>query len=343
MTNRNRTALALAAIAIGGVKIARQRRHIALAGKTVLISGGSRGLGLVMAREFGHRGARVAICARDEVELGEARRDLEIRGIEVLTTPCDVSDPEDVEHWIEEVDRVFGRIDILVNNAGIIQVGPFDSMTREDFEESMDINFWGAVNTILAALPRMRRGGAGRIVNITSIGGKVAVPHLLPYDAAKFALVGFSEGLAAELAGEGIRVVTIVPGLMRTGSPFNAYFKGDQAKEFTWFSLGDATPLTAMSAERAAKRIAEATRRGEVEVTLTWQAKLLRITHDLFPGPTITLLGWINRLLPSHDSPTSLVRGKQLSTPLSPSPLTAMMNRAAERNNQFRPGEVAPV
>ena len=307
-----------------------------LAGEVALVTGGSRGLGLLIARELARQRCRIAICARDERELARAREDLERRGAEVAAYRCDVAQREQVDALVRHVTDRFGRVDILVNNASIIQVGPVECMTVRDFEQAMAVNYWGTVYATLAVLPQMRRRGSGRIVNITSIGGVVAVPHLLPYDAAKFAARGFSEGLRAELSDTGITVTTIVPGLMRTGSPVNAFFKGDAAKEYTWFSLGDATPLTAMSAGRAARRIVEAIRRGEAEVTLSWQARLLGLIHDLFPGATTELLGRVSRMLPSGERGTERnVRGMQLATALSPSPLTVLMNRAARRNNQF--------
>ena len=116
------------------------------------------------------------------------------------------------------------------------------SATVADFEDAMGTMFWGMVYTTLAALPQMTERGAGRIVNITSIGGKVAVPHLLPYCCAKFAAVGFSEGIRAELAKDHIKVTTVVPGLLRTGSHANAVFKGDHHKEYGWFSLAATRP-----------------------------------------------------------------------------------------------------
>ncbi|HEV2147077.1 MAG TPA: SDR family NAD(P)-dependent oxidoreductase [Longimicrobiaceae bacterium] len=334
---RSRTTTALAALALAGLawKVTRGAREADLAGSVVLITGGSRGLGLLLARELAGLGCRLALCARDPEELEAARRELHAAGAEVLAVRCDVADRDDVERMVERVLERYGRVDVLVNNAGIIQVGPLESMTVEDFEHAMAVNFFGAVHTVLAVLPGMRARRSGRIVNVASIGGKVAIPHLLPYDSAKFALTGFSEGLRSELAGEGITVTTIVPGLMRTGSPVNALFKGQAEKEFSWFSLGDATPLTAMSAERAARRIVQAARRGEAEVTLTWQAKLLRLAHDLFPGATADLLGGVARLLPEPGGAGGEVRGMELATPVSPSPLTALMNRAARENNEY--------
>ena len=335
--------LAAGAMAYAALLSVRRAREADLTGRVALVTGGSRGLGLLIARELIDAGCRVAICARDGRELDAARDELEASGAAVLTVPCDVSDRVQVDRMIEAVESELGPVDLLVNNAGLIQVGPLESLELSDFERAMEVNFWGAVYASLAVLPAMRRRGGGRIVNITSIGGKVAIPHLLPYDCAKFAVLGFSEGLRAEVARDGVSVTTVVPGLMRTGSPVNAFFKGDVEKEFAWFSLGDATPVSAMSARRAARQIVSAARRGAAEVTLSWQARMLRLTHDLFPGTTADLLGLVNRLLPAATRATDEVRGMEIATRLSPSPLTGMMNRAARSNNQYggrpRPSE----
>jgi NAD(P)-dependent dehydrogenase (short-subunit alcohol dehydrogenase family) len=332
---RGERLLAAGAVAYLGWQLLQQLREVDLAGRVVLITGGSRGLGLLMAREFASEGCRLVICARDPQELEAAEQDLSARGAEVLALQCDVADCEQVRQTIARATERFGGIDVLVNNASVIQVGPVATMTVEDFERALAINFWGGVYATFEVLPQMRERRSGRIVNITSIGGKVAVPHLLPYDCAKFATVGFSEGMRAELAKEGITVTTIVPGLMRTGSPPNAFFKGNIEREWDLFSLSSATPLTTMSAVRAARRIVQATKRGEAEVTLTWQAKLLRLTHDLFPGATADLLGVVNRLLPDAEGPTREVRGMELATPFSPSTATTLMNRAARETHQY--------
>jgi NAD(P)-dependent dehydrogenase (short-subunit alcohol dehydrogenase family) len=319
-----------------GWKALQRAREERIAGQVVLITGGSRGLGLLLAREFARKGCDIVICARDPEELRAARTDLEERGASVLAISCDVTDRDQVEAMVARATEHFGGIDILVNNAGIIQVGPIDTMTIRDFERAMDVIFWGSAYATFAVLPAMKARGSGRIVNITSIGGKVAVPHLLPYDCAKFAMVALSEGLRAELARESIRVTTVVPGLMRTGSPVNALFKGKQELEYNWFSLSSATPATTMSAERAARRIVAATRRGEAEVTLTWQANLLRAFHGLAPGVTADLLGLVNRALPKAEGGTRReARGMELDTALSPSPATVLMNRAARETHQF--------
>lgn len=307
-----------------------------LSGKTVLITGGSRGLGLVMARELVRLGVRLAICARDPEELERARTDLAGRGADVLAVECDVTNKAQVDEMVQTIGDHFGSIDVLINNAGIITVGPMELMTLEDYEQAMQTHFWASLYTTLAVLPEMRQRRSGRIVNISSIGGKVSAPHLLPYSASKFALTGFSQGLRAELAASGIIVTTICPGLMRTGSPYNALFKGQHRAEYAWFSISDSLPILSMSAEAAARQIVAACKRGDAEVILSLPALIGDKFHALFPGLTAEVLSWVNRLLPEPDGIGSeSVKGKDSLSTVSPSGLTALSDKAAQQNNEI--------
>jgi NAD(P)-dependent dehydrogenase (short-subunit alcohol dehydrogenase family) len=291
-------ALAAGSAAAAAVIVRRSRNDdMEFYRKVVLITGGSRGLGMALARRFAEQGAKLVLCARNEDQLKSAKRDLAELNADVLTVPCDVSDRKQVERLVRKTLEHYGRIDVLVNNAGIIKVGPVLSMTEEDFAEAMDVMFWGSVNTTLAALPHLRNTH-GTVVNVTSIGGKVSVPHLLPYCCAKFATVAFSEGMRAELQGTGVRVVTIAPGLMRTGSHVNAKFKGHSEAEAAWFGVSASMPGLSMSADRAASQILRFARTGRAEGVLSIPAKVLARFHGLFPGLTADLLGTVNRLLP---------------------------------------------
>jgi short-subunit dehydrogenase len=337
--NGGQVALAAAALGLGvaGSRFLRRLKAIDLSGKVVLITGGSRGLGLALAEEFTRQGARLVLCARNESALERARRKIVAMGAEVLTIPCDITDREQVQRMVDQAATHFGQIDVLVNNAGIITVGPLQAQTLNDFEESMAVMFWGSIYPTLAVLPTMVERQSGHIVNITSIGGKVSVPHLLPYSCAKFAQVGFSEGLHAELAKEGIHVLTVVPGLMRTGSPTNAFFKGQHRIEYALFNLLDTLPFTSISARKAAKQIVHATKRGDAEIILSIQAQLAVRFHGLFPGVTADMLGLVNRLLPGIGSDTTAKErwmGKESTTALSSSFLTILGKKAAQEYNE---------
>jgi short-subunit dehydrogenase len=328
----------VAALAGGALLVKSALSHLFeydLKNKTVLITGGSRGLGLVMAREFAREGARLALCARDDEELERARLDLESFGTEVMVFRCDVRNRQEVADMIAAVTNRFGHIDILVNNAGVIQVGPIEVMTHKDFELAMQAHFWGPLNTIMAVLPSMRQRRQGRIVNISSIGGKVSVPHLVPYSASKFALVGLSKGLRTELMKDGISVTTVCPGLMRTGSPRNADFKGQHRFEYAWFSISDALPLLTVSAENAARQIVRACKRGQAELVISVPAKVAVLFDALFPEAMSQVLASVNHFLPeAGGAGTEHVKGRDSTSSWSPSWLTTLNDEAAIRNNE---------
>jgi short-subunit dehydrogenase len=287
-------------------------------------------------------GARLAICGRDRESLERAGDSLRASGAEVLAVSADVSDSASVADMVQAVRQRYGHVDVLVNNAGVIEVGPAETMEVADYEEAMAINFWGTLYPTLAVLPAMRARRSGRIINITSIGGKLGIPHLLPYSASKFAAVGFSQGLRAEFAGDGIDVITVCPGLMRTGSPRNAIFRGRHKAEYAWFSISDALPGLSVSAEQAARRIVAACKRGDAEVVFPLSARLAAVLNTVAPGLTAGVLAKVNRLLPSANSDASgRRRGADSQSWLSPSWLTRLGDRAARKYNQIAPVEGA--
>jgi NAD(P)-dependent dehydrogenase (short-subunit alcohol dehydrogenase family) len=272
--------------------------------KVALITGGSRGLGLIIARQICNQGGKVALLARDPAELACAKSDLAQRGGSVLTVQCDLLDTEQIRPSVRQIIDHFGKIDILINCAGIIEVGPLEHMTREDFDRAMRLHFWAPFELISQIVPEMRTWGGGRIVNIASIGGKVAVPHMAPYTSSKFALVGLSDALRAELAPENIFVTTVTPGVMRTGSEVHAKFKGDHAAEFESFTGASKLPFASISAERAAKKILAACARGRSTLVMPLPARALIIANALFPNFTAQVMKIVNKRLPSSVGPT---------------------------------------
>lgn len=332
-----RMAVAAAASLLAVRGVARLSRRIEFRDRVVLITGGSRGLGLAMARRFASEGAKLVLCARDESDLEGARKELAGKlNARVLAIPCDVTDSSQVADAVARAVAGFGGIDVLINNAGIIDVGPLETMDAADYERALDIHLWGPIYFVESALAHLRRSNGGRIVNVTSIGGKLSVPHLLPYSASKFALVGFSEGLRAALLRERIHVTTAVPGLMRTGSPRNASFKGKHRAEYALFKLSDSLPIMSINADRAAEQIIEACRYGDAEIILTLPAKLASAFHGLFPGLTADLAGLVNWMLPGPGGiGNRRATGSRSESMFSENFLTSLTDEAARKNNQM--------
>lgn len=324
----------LAGMAFGYWAIKQTRRFV-LRGRTVLITGGSRGLGLALARVFLRRGAKVALLARDVETLERARQLLAGKGT-VWVRSCDVRDCNQVQQAVADVRRELGDIDVLVNNAGTLTVGPMDAMTHGDYEEALNIHFWGPFHMAQAVLPSMRQRKTGRVVNISSIGGKISVPHLLPYCTGKFALSGWSQGLRQELTKDGICVTTVYPGLMRTGSPRNAEFKGKHHDEYTWFTLSDAMPGLSINADRAARQIVTACEHGRSELIVSLPAKIAIKANALFPGMSSLALRLTSQALPDADgvAEQSGKKGSESETAATRSFLTALDKQAARKNNQ---------
>jgi NAD(P)-dependent dehydrogenase (short-subunit alcohol dehydrogenase family) len=312
-----------------------------------VVVGASRGLGLLLARELDREGFRVVIVARDPEGLALAADQLRADGARVATDVCDVTDNDQVEALVARTESEVGPIEVMICVAGIIQVGPLESQRRENFEAAVNTMLWGPVNTALAVAPRMRQRGRGRIGVITSVGGRIAAPHLLPYSTAKFGAVGFSRGLRAELTGTGVTVTSVEPGLMRTGSHLQASFVGHHGREYAWFATAASLPLLSIDAERAAARIVRGILAGRAVVTVTLLGMVAPRVDALFPGLASAILGLTVRLLP--DAPgtpegTELRKGWEASEQLPRrtrfvvNRLSALGRSAAQRFNE-RPGE----
>lgn len=308
-------------------------RRFDLSGRVALITGGSRGLGLALAREFVRQGAKVAICARDEAELEKARRELEQLDGVVFAVPADITDPQQVERVVARVREEFGEIDVLVNNAGVTDVGPLESMTVDDFDQSLRTHFYGPLYFTLACVPDMRRRRAGRVINIAE---RIAVPHLAPYSAGKFALTGLSEALRSELAKDDVFVTTVVPGVLRTGGARHAHFKGHPMAEYRWFRVWGALPGLSMEPHRAARKIVSASQRGQAELVLSPQTKVAVRLKALFPQFSQETLQLVGASLPDgYGATTDEVEGMDLEPPRGGSLVDRLQRFWALRLNEY--------
>ena len=338
MNSQQKFLLGVAAGAIGalvGRQLARGSRRIDFTGRVVVITGGSRGLGLVLARRLASEGAHLCLLARNEDELARAAAQFPPGG-EVMTLRCDIRRRADLRAAVDAILDRWGVIDVLINNAGVIQVGPLEHMTTGDFENAMATHFWGPLHLMFEIVPSMRRRGFGRIVNISSIGGRIAVPHLAPYCASKFALAGLSDAVRTELDQYGIRVTTVAPGLMRTGSPVNADVKGQHEAEYAWFAISDSLPGITVSAENAAHQIIEACRYGDPELTTSLAAKAAIVANHLAPGAIARALMLVNGILPGPNGVNGDrgKRGSESTSKWAPSAATVLTEKAAVVNNE---------
>jgi short-subunit dehydrogenase len=324
------SALALALLAGHAL---RRRTSYSFRDRTVIITGASRGLGLELARQLAHEGARLWLVARSADALGRAAAELRQEGTFVETLNADLREERDIEQLVSRVIQSDRVIDVVVNNAGTIVVSPFEHAQIEDFEDSLATHFWAPLHLIRKALPHMRRGGEGRIVNISSIGGRIGVPHLAAYAAGKFALTGFSESLRAELVKSGIYVTTVTPGLMRTGSYVGVQLRGQHEKELRWFAAMADTPLLSMPTSRAARQIIEATRRGRAVITPLWYARAAQIVDAVAPNSFAAVSSLLNRMvLPSPDPTPNGDRARR-ATAVDPGALKATLSD--ERRRRF--------
>jgi NAD(P)-dependent dehydrogenase (short-subunit alcohol dehydrogenase family) len=311
---------------------------ISFRGRVVLITGGSRGLGLVLARQLAREGAQLMLLARDRLELERAAAELREEGAAVRTFQGDVTDEETAARAVQATIDAYGRLDVLINNAGIIVVSPLENLTEEDFAEAFATHFWAPLRFMNAALPHLKRT-RGRIVNISSIGGKIALPHLASYTASKFALAGLSDAYRAELAKDGISVTSVFPGLLRTGSHVHALFKGQQEREFAWFALGSATSFSSANSLRAARQILRACRHGTPQLVISVQARMAILGATLFPNLTARLAATMNRLLPAPGETHRAQPGLEIRAAFPPHWMTILPDRASRLNNELGESE----
>jgi NAD(P)-dependent dehydrogenase (short-subunit alcohol dehydrogenase family) len=297
----------VAAHLVYGAALAAAHRQLhseldSLRGKVVVVAGGTRGLGRCLARALLEAGAKVAICGRSPESLARAQEFLRPFGAPVLADVCDLRHADQARTFIQRVESELGPIQVLITNAATIEVGPIEALAAEDFQAAMSEIFGSALNATLAALPAMQARGRGTIAIISSIGGKLGVPHLAPYSAAKFAQVGFAEALQAEVGKDGLRVLTVTPGLMRTGSHLHATYKGDAERELLWFGASAVAPLLSIDADRAARKIVAAIARGDRFLTFTPAAHVGAWLHGELPELWSLLFSTIGRFLPRSPS-----------------------------------------
>ena len=315
----------------------RARGVVDFRGRVVVITGGSRGLGLNLARQFAEQGAHLAILSRDKLEIERAERELRALGAKVFSVDCDLTDKSAAQKAIADVVNHYGALDVLINNAGAIQVGPMEHMGDTEFRGDLDLHFWAPLWLSRAALPHLKKSGQGRIVNIASFGGLIPMPHMAPYNVSKFAQVALSDSMRHEFAKDGVRITTVCPGIIRTGSHLAATFKGRQKLEYKMFKLGAGLPFTATEAPVAARKIIEAARYGDPQLTFPLPMFWFSVIYRAFPNASSAMLALIARLMPGpvDEEGDELMAGAEIEAELPSSPLTKLADQAALAHNEL--------
>lgn len=296
-------ALGLGAAGYLAVRRSRRARRLDLRGRVVVVTGGGRGLGFAVARAFAARGCKLAICGRDGDVIARAVEELGRYGVDVFGDTCDVSEPAQVEMFIEQVLTHYCAIDVLINNAGQCFVGPAVELRAAELDEAFRNIFWVHYHPTMQVLPHMRQRGTGRIVNISSIGGKLPLPHQAAYVAAKYATTGWTQALSTELAKENIYVSTVTPPPLRNGAPLHVHFGGRKEDEFRWFTRVLTSSWMATSARRTARVIVDAAEHGDFERSVSVACWFATRAHGLAPNLMGRALAWMERGLPEAASP----------------------------------------
>lgn len=257
--------------------------------RIAIVTGASRGLGAALALGCARRGTKVALLARSEADLTSVAQRVADAGGEPLVIPTDLRDWDAVDAGFARVVATWGRIDLLFNAAGIKRSGAVGLATREDAQAVLDVNYLGVLACCRAALPAMRRQGAGHIFNISSVLGKRATPARGVYAASKAALNALTDALRVEVAKEGIRVTLVCPGRFADAAP------GD-AKRF------------AMRADAAAERILRCVDRPRRELVLTAAGRSLVGLNAFAPGVVDRVLLRLRRTATSPSAAASGLR-----------------------------------
>lgn len=261
-----------------------------LSGKIAVITGGSMGIGEALAKLFVEEGASVVLTSRDQARLEAARARIG-QPDKTLALTCDVRNREEIDRVLSLTLHNFGRVDIWVNNAGHGMNDSVEMMDRDAYRRMFDTNLFGAIDGMQAAIPAMKRQGAGVIINLSSVAGHIPLPYAAAYSATKFAMNAIGKAARVELQGTGVHVLTVCPGYIATNFDVNKA-PGREPRRLNSASQKGAT------AELVARDILNGYLKGKREVYTPqyywWVAKM----YQLFPS--LVEWGMARRLKGSH-------------------------------------------
>lgn len=267
-----------------------------LDGRIVAVTGAGSGIGRSLATEFAARGCDLALCDVDENGVQETAGLVDRRGRRATAHVVDVANRSEMEQWAEKVVADHGAVHVIVNNAGVALGADVETMSYEDLEWLMGVNFWGVVHGTKAFLPHLRDAGEGHIVNVSSVFGLMGIPSQSAYNASKFAVRGFTEALRIELDRDGgtVSCTTVHPGGIKTNIARNGRFDDTTVERFgrdpeTMISAADRLFLT--TPEKAARVIVDGVQRDRRRVFIGPDAQLFKAISYLPPGVYQNVIG----------------------------------------------------
>jgi short-subunit dehydrogenase len=264
---------------------------VRLEGARAIVTGASSGIGRAIALEFGARGARLALAARDERRLDEVAQEIRARGGSAAVIPTDVTASGALERLARETTRQLGGIDILVNNAGVGLHGGIADASSADVEAVFRLNVLAAAEAIRVVVPTMRAQGAGLIINVSSMAGRIVIPRIGYYSATKFALTAIGDALRMEESHRGIRVMNVFPGTTQSSFGENRLgVRGRAAHQ----------RVPPVPAEKVARSVAKGVERNQSSVYVSWVPDRLGLGVNHLAGWAVTavLRRWARRAQP---------------------------------------------
>jgi NAD(P)-dependent dehydrogenase (short-subunit alcohol dehydrogenase family) len=264
--------------------------------QVVVVTGAAKGIGRATALAFAAEGASVAGCDTDEAALASTLAECRALGVATLGARVDVGEAAELEAFAQRVENELGPVLVLVNNAGVGLSGGFFATEPGDWEWLLRVNLWGTIHGVRAFAPALRRRRAGRIVNVASASGFCNLPSLSAYGTTKYAVVGLSEALRAELLPEGVTVGVVCPGLVDTQILASARIRGATDAEAERRALQALYRRRGHSPETVAKAIVSAAKSGKAMVPVTSEAWLLYVMKRVAPSAVPWLLRASERL-----------------------------------------------
>jgi len=292
----------------------RKKRQFTYQGKVVLVTGGARGLGYIMARQLVEEGAKVIICARDADQLDKAYVLLRNHGEVTYPYVCDITEKENIVQLAYFIKKRFGRLDVLINNTGTITINPIEQLPLNNYKKFIESHLWGPMQLVRVLIPLLSKSREAKIVNIFSVGGKISLAKSQPYDVNEIVHAVFYDNISRVITGKNIKLTAIYPEFKDQDLPVNLKLKGHSEQELAWSKFNESRPLISLYAENVGKQILKTAQIGKKTLTLPFPRELARIVNNINTELNLTLCQLVDHLVPHDSGSSSIISAPQNAT-----------------------------